>query len=787
MSYREHKTDYFRDEVRCGFYIPTAIKQAWAAEMDVLSEIDRICRKYGITYFADWGTFLGAVRHAGFVPWDDDLDICMKRKDYIRFRQVADKELPKEFVIHDYERQEDHWLFLTRIVNNSHICFEEEHLKKYHNFPWLAGVDIFLLDHIYRDEEKEKERCNEVLRLIAVADGVTENSLNPYALKEELSKFEKKYNVRLLHIKDKRELSVSLYRLAEEQMARTPESESDSIGQIFPWVLKGGKGQPKHYYDKSIELPFEDITIPVPSFYKTLLSARYGNFLEIRKVWTGHDYPFFEGQKRELLGEETGLLPEFSFKKEMLERPKTDQSGSLKEIAGECLKEMEDGRKRAMQSALSGDREAVVQELAACQQLAVDLGTLTEAVKGEERDCTRNTVAALEYFCEKLYLCAQAEEPEEMTMLISSLNEDLRETEAVIRKELIERDEVLFLPIGPDEWGGFEEAYRECLESSENADIYIVPLPLLPKDFFGRVIMSDEDIEKAVQYAQYPDLPELTDRRQYSLDLHCPETIYIQNPYDGENPVLTVLPEYYAKNLRKYTKELIFIPFAGTGEFSEEDINDLYNMKHYVCAPGVVYADRVIVQSENIRKQYIDCLTTFAGGDTREHWSERIETAKRGDSGDGYSNRLREASLTKDPDKTAGHSLPKTEKKKAGKSILYCIGANELEEHKELLTDAVKNRLRIFSEAGNDLDMKICLYPPDREEWKRINRALAEKLFKVAAEEGRQFVELFGNVPLEAERIAEGFDAYYGSPSPFVPAFTLQKKPVMISDYSVDC
>ncbi|MBQ7259900.1 MAG: LicD family protein, partial [Lachnospiraceae bacterium] len=193
MSYREHKTDYFRDEVRCGFYIPTAIKQAWAAEMDVLSEIDRICRKYGITYFADWGTFLGAVRHAGFVPWDDDLDICMKRKDYIRFRQVADKELPKEFVIHDYERQEDHWLFLTRIVNSSHICFEEEHLKKYHNFPWLAGVDIFLLDHIYRDEEKEKERCNEVLRLIAVADGVTENSLNPYALKEELIQFENKY------------------------------------------------------------------------------------------------------------------------------------------------------------------------------------------------------------------------------------------------------------------------------------------------------------------------------------------------------------------------------------------------------------------------------------------------------------------------------------------------------------------------------------------------------------------------------------------------------------------
>ncbi len=83
--------------------------------------------------------------------------------------------------------------------------------------------------------------------------------------------------------------------------------------------------------------------------------------------------------------------------------------------------------------------------------------------------------------------------------------------------------------------------------------------------------------------------------------------------------------------------------------------------------------------------------------------------------------------------------------------------------------------------------MKLCLYPPDREEWKKINRPLTEELFELINRDGRQLVELSGNIPPVAERIAESFNAYYGSPSPFVPAFVLQKKPVMISDYSVDC
>ncbi len=312
-------TDFFRDEVRCGFYIPTAVKQAWAAELEVLAEIDEICTKHGIKYFADWGTILGAVRHGGFVPWDDDLDICMLRDDYVRFRQVADAELPKEYVIHDYERQEDHWLFLARVVNNKKICFEPEYLNAHNNFPYLAGVDIFVKDYLYKDHDKEKERDDEIMHILAVADGIVAGSLKQESTYIWLKKFKEQYGFSLDPSLDARHKGIELYRLAEKQMSRVSAEETDTIGQIFPMILKGQPGQAKAYYDEIVRLPFENTTIPVPASYDTILRSRYGDYLTIRKVWTGHDYPFFEGQRADMQAKADFEFPEYKFDRRVFE------------------------------------------------------------------------------------------------------------------------------------------------------------------------------------------------------------------------------------------------------------------------------------------------------------------------------------------------------------------------------------------------------------------------------------------------------------------------------------
>ena len=83
---------YFRGEEKNGFYIRPMMKRYWAAHQEVILEFDRVCKKLGVEYYADFGTLLGAVRHRGFIPWDDDVDVCMLRGDYNRFRELATKE-----------------------------------------------------------------------------------------------------------------------------------------------------------------------------------------------------------------------------------------------------------------------------------------------------------------------------------------------------------------------------------------------------------------------------------------------------------------------------------------------------------------------------------------------------------------------------------------------------------------------------------------------------------------------------------------------------------------------
>ena len=81
--------DFFREEERCGYLITEKMKRVWAVQLAMVDEVERICRKYGLRYFADSGTLIGAVRDRGYIPWDDDIDLAMLREDYDRFVKVA--------------------------------------------------------------------------------------------------------------------------------------------------------------------------------------------------------------------------------------------------------------------------------------------------------------------------------------------------------------------------------------------------------------------------------------------------------------------------------------------------------------------------------------------------------------------------------------------------------------------------------------------------------------------------------------------------------------------------
>jgi len=133
-------------------YNEEKLKKAQEASLKIMLEVDRICRKHGLQYMLDSGTLLGAVRHQGFIPWDDDADLAMTRENFEAFRKVAAEELPETMQLvlpWEYRRGMAFYDFVPRVIylpsrrhqEDEETAFYEEKL----NHLW---VDIFILDHL---------------------------------------------------------------------------------------------------------------------------------------------------------------------------------------------------------------------------------------------------------------------------------------------------------------------------------------------------------------------------------------------------------------------------------------------------------------------------------------------------------------------------------------------------------------------------------------------------------------------------------------------------------------
>lgn len=90
-------SNFLTPENRCEFWVDESRKMLWKIELDIMEEIDGICKRHDIKYSILGGALIGAIRHKGFIPWDDDMDIGMLREDYNRFLEVAPKELSERF------------------------------------------------------------------------------------------------------------------------------------------------------------------------------------------------------------------------------------------------------------------------------------------------------------------------------------------------------------------------------------------------------------------------------------------------------------------------------------------------------------------------------------------------------------------------------------------------------------------------------------------------------------------------------------------------------------------
>lgn len=289
---------YLNGEIRDGFYVESTMKKAWAAEIEVLNEVDRICRQHDIQYFADWGTLLGTIRHKGFVPWDDDMDITMKREDYTRFCQIVRQEQGELEIINFHTDPE--WKdMLSRVINGRSVNYTEEHLRKYHGFPYVAGLDIFPLDYVAPTEEEDKLQCSMISIVEAFSANIRNNTATPEEIEQTTKDIEQMCGVKFNNLEP---LATQLLKLGERLSMMYTDEESQAVALMGDYAgPRPLDVYPKEYYSESIYMPFEYTTIPVPVGYEKILIQKYGeNYMIPYLGGTNHEYPFYRKQQREV-------------------------------------------------------------------------------------------------------------------------------------------------------------------------------------------------------------------------------------------------------------------------------------------------------------------------------------------------------------------------------------------------------------------------------------------------------------------------------------------------------
>lgn len=287
--------NFFKEEVRCDFTVSSEMKRFWAAGMMILADIEKICNKYGLTYYADFGTLLGAVRHKGFVPWDDDIDICLVRSDYDKLLRALRTELPDNYVIYSPVLDGGNSQPFSRVFNGRKPIPDDWRTEHYCGCPYIVGVDIFPLDCVNRDEGIYSAQLGLYNAIYDLAQGYDKYEERGES-EQLISQIEELCSATIIR-GEASEVVPQLWRLADKIAKISTEAESDHYTEYWRCVSEKEVRFDKSWFKSRIMMPFEDILIPVPCGFREVLTQWYGDYSTPVKYVAWHDYPCFKSQK----------------------------------------------------------------------------------------------------------------------------------------------------------------------------------------------------------------------------------------------------------------------------------------------------------------------------------------------------------------------------------------------------------------------------------------------------------------------------------------------------------
>lgn len=401
-----------------------------------------------------------------------------------------------------------------------------------------------------------------------------------------------------------------------------------------------------------------------------------------------------------------------------------------------------------------------------CQESAIVIGTEIEKSEGEGGI----TVQLLEEYCEKIYFffekLSNAEFVSPLAMR-AELTSIINEVEKSLRDDIVEKVEVVFLPYKASMWDSLESIWVAASEDPE-CEPHVIPIPYFDKNpdgTFGEMHYEGD---------LYPEYVPVESYETYDFENNRPDKIFIHNPYDGNNFVTSVHPFFYSANLKKYTDCLVYVPYFVLEEPDKTDRGAIQNIEHFVAVSGVIHADQVIVQSENMRDIYIDIMTRIAGESTKKIWEKKVRGLGSPKIDKVLSVKNVEMRIPEDWCKI--FCKPNGTKKKI---IFYNTSVSSLLGYGEKMIAKMEQVFSFFEANKEELTLLWRPHPLIEATIKSMRPHLWQQYSKVVNEYQKEAWGIYDD-SADLDRAISLCDVYYGDPSSIVQLVREQGKPVLL-------
>ena len=245
-------------------------KELRKIQLDILKHVDAFCKKNGIKYFLSGGSTIGAVRHHGYIPWDDDIDIMMLREDYDHFISLYTQNDTSKYRLHYYKNDNSFTFPFVKIDDSDTVLIELVN-NKVDNMG--INIDLFPIDVVPNKKSMQKRLYNVtsfIMAIMALKDTVPSPDRSWY-------KNAVLYISRILLHPVR---MITLVHILDKNALRYCNLKSDYCGVVL-WGYGMREINLRKNWDKAIMIPFEDMLAPVPEGYDNYLTCVYGDYMKL--------------------------------------------------------------------------------------------------------------------------------------------------------------------------------------------------------------------------------------------------------------------------------------------------------------------------------------------------------------------------------------------------------------------------------------------------------------------------------------------------------------------------